>query len=113
MKKNLIIICIAVGISLTLTTTSFAAPTLFLDADSLTTGIYSAGSPLVISTTYGDISFVGELRSNPGSDTDFTGAGGPRMRYSTSLVITGLNCPLVSTSIPWSSFTEATTTLLL
>ncbi len=75
MKKKLIIICIAVGISLTLTTTSFAAPTLFLDADSLATGVYSASSPLVISTTYGDIEFVGQLRGDPGPDDDFTDAG--------------------------------------
>jgi hypothetical protein len=78
MEKKLVIICIAVGISLTLTTSSFAGPTLYLDADTLATGIYTASSPLVFSTTFGNVSFVGQILTLPSGgigDQDFWDAG--------------------------------------
>jgi len=74
MEKKITIICVAVGISLTLATTSFAAPTIFLDAESLTLyTVYTPGSPGVISTIYGDISFVGEIYY--AGDPEFNNAG--------------------------------------
>ena len=77
MKKKLIIFCIAAGLSLTLAATSFAAPTLDLNADSLTPGDYYAPT-LTISTVHGDVTFEGEiytLPGLPGSDIDFVAAG--------------------------------------
>jgi len=72
MKKKLIIFCIAVGLSLTLAATSFAAPTLLdLDPASLADGYYTAGSPGIISTVFGDVKFVGEIRNS--GDLDLTG----------------------------------------
>jgi len=67
MEKKLIIICIAVGISLTLATTSFAAPTTYL-VDG------SQAMPWTVAD--GTISFVGEI--NIAGDTEFitAGAGG-------------------------------------
>jgi hypothetical protein len=72
MEKKLIIICIAVGISLTLTTSSFAGPTLYLDADTLATGSSLDTASLV--TAYGTITFDGEIRDRD-SDPDFNTAG--------------------------------------
>ena len=67
MKKKLIIICITVGISLTLTTTSFAVPTTYLvDVD-------SHSLPWVVAD--GTISFVGEIFGPPPVDPDFITAG--------------------------------------
>jgi len=77
MKKKLIIFCIAAGLSLTLAATSFAAPTLDLNADSLTPGLHYAPE-LTISTGYGDVTFEGEiytLPGLPGSDQEFVDAG--------------------------------------
>ena len=71
MKKKLIIFCIAVGLSLTLAAPSFAAFTLNVDPTSLSDGLYLAGSPGIISTAYGDISFVGEVRNS--GDQDLAG----------------------------------------
>jgi hypothetical protein len=45
-----------------------------IDADTLASGSYLASSPLIISTPYGNISFVGEIRG-PDSDPEFTAAG--------------------------------------
>ncbi len=72
MKKKLIIICVAVGISLTLATTSFAAPTIYLDADTVATGSTLDTTPLV--TAYGTITFDGEIRDGT-SDDEFVTAG--------------------------------------
>ncbi|MBW7989066.1 MAG: hypothetical protein FVQ84_03475 [Planctomycetes bacterium] len=75
MKKKLIVFCMAVGLSLTLAAPSFAVPTLDLNADSLATGTYTSGSPLIISTAFGSVSFVGEINSTPGGDDEFIAAG--------------------------------------
>lgn len=75
MKKKLIITCIAVGMSLTLASTSFAAMTLNLDADPLADGTYSSGSPLIIPTMFGNVEFVGQIYNSTGSDLDFINAG--------------------------------------
>jgi hypothetical protein len=65
MKKKLIIICIAVGISLTLATTSFAVPTTYLvDGD-------SHALPWVVAD--GTISFDGQI--NTAGDPEFITAG--------------------------------------
>lgn len=74
MKKKLIIFCIAVGLSLTLAATSFAAPTLDLNADSLTPGSYYSPG-LTISTAYGDVTFEGEVKLGVGGDAEFQDAG--------------------------------------
>ena len=71
MKKKLMIFCIAVGLSLTLAAPSFAAFTLNVDPTSLSDGLYLAGSPGIISTAYGDISFVGQVRNS--GDQDLAG----------------------------------------
>jgi len=68
MKKKLVILCIAVGLSLTLAAPSFAALTLNLDPASLADGIYTAGSPGIISTFFGNIEFVGQIRNNADPD---------------------------------------------
>ena len=58
---------------LLLPATSFATP---IDADSLTVGTYTSGSPLVFSTPLGNVTFIGEICSNPPcSDTEFNVAG--------------------------------------
>ena len=79
MKKKLIMFCIAVGLSLTLAATSFAGPTIFLDADSLTPGTYdgTGSNPpsLTFSSPYGPITFVGELKGDTGGDAEFIAAG--------------------------------------
>ncbi len=72
MRNKLIIICVAVGTSLTLATTSFAVPTLVLDADTVATGSTLDTTPLV--TAYGTITFDGEIRDRDG-DPDFNTAG--------------------------------------
>ncbi len=72
MKKKLIIICVAIGISLTLATTSFAVPTIYLDADTVATGSTLDTTPLV--TVYGTITFDGEIRDGT-SDDEFVTAG--------------------------------------
>jgi len=77
MKKKLIIFCIAAGLSFTLAATSFAAPTLDLNADSLTPGLYYAPE-LTISTVHGPVTFEGEIYTLPGglaSDQEFVAAG--------------------------------------
>jgi len=71
MKKKLIIFCIAVGLSLTLAAPSFAAVTLNVYPTSLADGLYLAGSPGTISTLFGDIDFVGEVRNS--GDQDLAG----------------------------------------
>jgi hypothetical protein len=71
MKKKLMIFCIAMGLSLTLAAPSFAAFTLNVDPTSLADGLYLAGSPGIISTAYGDISYVGEIRNS--GDQDLAG----------------------------------------
>ena len=71
MNKKLMVFCIAVGLSLTLAAPSFAAVTLNVDPSSLSDGLYLAGSPGTISTLFGDISFVGEVRNS--GDQDLTG----------------------------------------
>ena len=72
MKKKLTIFCIAVGLSLALAAPSFAGPTLLdLDPASLADGTYTAGSPGIISTIFGNIVFVGEIRNS--GDPDLTG----------------------------------------
>ena len=71
MMKKLIILCIAVGLSLTLAAPSFAAFTLNVDPTSLSDGLYLAGSPGIISTPYGDISYVGQIRNS--GDQDLAG----------------------------------------
>jgi hypothetical protein len=68
MKKKLIIFCIAAGLSLTLAQTSFAAVTINLDPASLADGVYTAGSPGIIPTQFGNIEFVGEIRDNADAD---------------------------------------------
>jgi hypothetical protein len=73
MKKKLIILCMAVGLSLTLAQTSFAALTLTLDADSLTPGLYT--SPLIIPTQFGNVEFIGEIYNSTGGDAEFIAAG--------------------------------------
>ena len=75
MKKKLIVFCLAVGLSLALAAPSFAAMTLNLNADSLTDGTYSSGSPLIISTPFGNVEFVGQIYNSTGGDTDFIAAG--------------------------------------
>lgn len=55
-------ICTAVILSLAFTANLSAVPTIFLDADTMTTGNYPASSPLFIATSYGNITFVGEIR---------------------------------------------------
>jgi hypothetical protein len=71
MKKKLVILCIAVGLSLTLAAPSFAALTLNLDPASLADGIYTSGSPGIISTFFGNIEFVGQIRNS--GDPDLSG----------------------------------------
>ena len=75
MKKKLIVFCIAVGLSLTLAAPSFAAMTLDLNADSLTTGTYSSTSPLIIPTPFGNVEFVGQIYDSTGNDAEFIAAG--------------------------------------
>ncbi len=65
MKKKLIIFCIAVGLSLTLAATSFAAPTYLVDGD-------SHSLPWVVAD--GTISFDGEISIST-SDVEFNTAG--------------------------------------
>jgi hypothetical protein len=74
MKKKLIIFCIAAGLSMTLAATSFAAPTLVLDADAETPGLYYAPE-LTIPTAYGPVTFEGEIKSGVGGDLEFQAAG--------------------------------------
>ena len=64
MNKKLIIICMAVGISLTLTTTSFAVPTTYLVDEASDLGVVADGT----------ITFDGQIYS-PGGDIDFITAG--------------------------------------
>jgi len=68
MKKKLMIFCIAAGLSLTLAAPSFAAVTLNVDPTSLSDGLYLAGSPGIISTPFGNISFVGQIRNSGDQD---------------------------------------------
>jgi hypothetical protein len=105
MKKKLIIFCIAVGLSLTLAATSFAGPTLDLNADSLTPGLYDPPNlgPLTISTALGPVTFQGEVKLGAGGDAEFQAAGASGL-----LSTTGLNCPgKTSRSAPRRSFMEA------
>ncbi len=74
MKKKLIIFCIAAGISFALAATSFAAPTLVLDADAQPVGLHYAPE-LTIPTAYGDVTFEGEIKSGVGGDLEFQAAG--------------------------------------
>jgi hypothetical protein len=69
MKKKLVITCMAVGLSLALATPSFAAMTLNLDPGVLADGTYSSGSPGIISTVFGNVEFVGQIRN--AGDVDF------------------------------------------
>jgi hypothetical protein len=73
MKKKLIILCMAVGLSLALADTSFAALTLNLNADSLADGIYT--SPLIIPTMFGNVEFIGQIYNSTGGDAEFIAAG--------------------------------------
>jgi hypothetical protein len=75
MKKKLVILCIAVGLSLTLAAPSFAALTLVLDGSELSTGDYVSGSPGIISTFFGNIEFVGEIYDPSIGDVDLNNAG--------------------------------------
>ena len=77
MKKKLIILFIAVGLSLTLATTSFARATLDLNADSLTTGLYDTPNlgPLTFSTALGPVTFEGEITNSWDADPEFKDAG--------------------------------------
>ena len=68
MKKKLIILCMALGLSLTFAQASFAVMTLDVDPASLADGLYTSGSPGIISTKFGDIEFVGEIRNSGDSD---------------------------------------------
>ena len=71
MKKKLIIFCIAVGLSLTLATTSFAAPTLDINPASLGIGNYlgTVADPVgTIPTVFGNVKFFGEIRMSPDLD---------------------------------------------
>ncbi len=67
MKKKLIIICIAVGISLTLATTSFALPTTYL---------VDGSQAMPWSVTDGTISFVGQINIENDPEFQAAGAGG-------------------------------------
>jgi hypothetical protein len=74
MKKKLMIFCIAVGLSLTLAAPSFAAITLNVDPTSLADGDYwgtTAKPAGIISTPYGDIIFLGQIRNS--GDQDLAG----------------------------------------
>jgi hypothetical protein len=73
MKKKLIIFCMAVGLSLIFAQTSLAVITYDYDVDptSLADGHYPSSSPGIISTPYGDIEFVGQIRDS--GDADQTG----------------------------------------
>jgi hypothetical protein len=75
MKKKLVILCIAVGLSLTLAAPSFAALTLVLDGSELSTGDYVSGSPGIISTFFGNVEFVGEIYDPSVGDVDLNNAG--------------------------------------
>jgi hypothetical protein len=78
MKKKLMILCIALGLSLTLAAPSFAALTLNLDGSELASGVYTSGSPGVIPTLlYGtnNILFVGEIYNPSIGDVDLKNAG--------------------------------------
>lgn len=78
MKKKFMILCLALGLSMTLAAPSFAALTLNLDGSELATGVYTSGSPGVISTSlYGsnNILFVGEIYTPSIGDADLTAAG--------------------------------------
>jgi hypothetical protein len=71
--KKLITICIAVGLCLSVATTSFGAPTVFLDADTPATGSLLGTQPLV--TPYGTITLVyGQIRDRD-NDLEFNAAG--------------------------------------
>ena len=77
MKKNLMIFCIAVGLSLTLAAPSFAALTLNLDGSELAVGEYS-GTAGTFSPPYpisGDIIFVGEIYNVADPDLTPTASG--------------------------------------
>jgi len=67
-------ICTAVILSLAFTANLSAAPTIFLDGNSLAAGSYFVATPLVIATSYGDITFVGEIKIGIG-DPDFNDVG--------------------------------------
>jgi hypothetical protein len=71
MKKKLMILCIAVGLSLALASPSFALMTINLDPASLTDGLYTAGSPGIFPTIFGNIEFVGRIENR--QDTDLPG----------------------------------------
>ena len=75
MKKKLVILCIAVGLSLTLAAPSFAALTLNLDGSELAQGDYVSGSPGIISTFFGNVEFVGEIYDPSVGDSDLNAAG--------------------------------------
>jgi hypothetical protein len=69
--KNLIVPIFL--IVLLMPATSFAIP---IDADSLPLGTYTSGSPLVIPTSAGNISFIGEICGKPAcSDAEFDALG--------------------------------------
>jgi hypothetical protein len=77
MKKKLMILCIAVGLSLTLAAPSFAALTLNLDGSELAAGTYS-GTAGTIAPPYpisGDIIFVGEIYNVADPDLIGTASG--------------------------------------
>jgi len=80
MKKKLMILCIALGLSVTLAAPSFAALTLNVDADPYAQKYYtgSATYPVLVMPTslYGDneITFVGEIYGT-GGDPEFIAAG--------------------------------------
>ncbi len=67
-------ICTAVILSLAFTANSFAVPSFILNADTLSTSNYPASSPLVIGTSYGNVTFVGEIKSGS-TDDEFNTAG--------------------------------------
>ncbi|MFC1782219.1 hypothetical protein ACFL02_01370 [Planctomycetota bacterium] len=63
---------LAAGLSLALTATSSAGPTIYLDADTPATGSLLGVQPLV--TGYGTITFAGQIRDRD-SDPEFNAAG--------------------------------------
>jgi hypothetical protein len=74
MKKKLIMLFLAAGLSLAFATPSFASFIINLDADSLALGVYTSGSPLTVySSSIGTIEFVGEIYT--AADADFIAAG--------------------------------------
>ncbi|MDT8303079.1 MAG: hypothetical protein RQ760_16490 [Sedimentisphaerales bacterium] len=77
MKKKLIIFCLAVGLSFTLATPSFAALTLNLDGSELAVGTYSGTAGTISTSLWGsnNIIFVGEIYNPSIGDIDLKNAG--------------------------------------